>query len=158
MLLLALAMLTFWDSQYLPQGSQCGSWEDSICQVIRKDALEEMTWMLASGGQIVFLGIWIMSRRTGQRLENISFDAMANQKRIQLEAIEQMIYRQGEDFRKLIKTDNWSKAMDKMELLYEDHGEESIEGLSLVRRTEASMEMLMGLEDGTKLNKLLSLS
>ena len=31
-----------------------------------------------------------------------------------------------------------------MELLYEDHGEESIEGLSLVRRTEASMEMLMG--------------
>ena len=69
---------------------------------------------------------------------------MANQKRIQLEAIEQMIYRQGEDFRELIKTDNWSKAMDKMELLYEDHGEESIEGLSLVRRTEASMEMLMG--------------
>lgn len=144
MLLLALAMLTFWDSQYLPQGSQCGSWEDSICQVIRKDALEEMTWMLASGGQVVFLGIWIMSRRTGQRLDDISFDAMANQKRIQLEAIEQMIYRQGEDFRQLIKTDNWSKAMEKMELLYEDHGEESIEGLSLVRRTEASMEMLMG--------------
>ena len=103
-----------------------------------------MTWMLASGGQVVFLGIWVMSRRTGQRLDNISFDAMANQKRIQLEAIEQMIYRQGEDFRELIKTDNWSKAMDKMELLYEDHGEESIEGLSLVRRTEASMEMLMG--------------
>ena len=63
--------------------------------------------------------------------------------RIQLEAIEQMIYRQGEDFRELIKTDNWSKAMDKMELLYEDHVR-SIEGLSLVRRTEASMEMLMG--------------
>ena len=57
MLLLALAMLTFWDSQYLPQGAECGSWQDSICQVIRKDALEEMTWMLASGGQVVFLGI-----------------------------------------------------------------------------------------------------
>ena len=144
MLLLALAMLTFWDSQYLPQGSQCGSWEDSICQIIRKDALEEMTWMLASGGQVIFLGIWIMSRRTGQHLDDISFDAMANQKRIELEAIEKMIYRQGEDFRDLIKSDNWSKAMEKMELLYEDHGEESIEGLSLVRRTEASMEMLMG--------------
>ena len=144
MLLLALAMLTFWDSQYLPQGSQCGSWEDSICQIIRKDALEEMTWMLASGGQVIFLMIWILSRRTGQHLDDISFDAMANQKRIELEAIEKMIYRQGEDFRDLIKSDNWSKAMEKMELLYEDHGEESIEGLSLVRRTEASMEMLMG--------------
>jgi len=145
MLLLALAMLTFWDSQYLPQGAECGSWQDSVCQVIRKNALEELTWMLASGGQIVFLGIWVMSRRTGQRLDDISFDAMANQKRIQLEAIENMIYRKGEDFRDLIASDNWSKAMAKMELLYEDHGEESIEGLSLVRRTEASMEMLMAL-------------
>ena len=74
-------MLTFWDSQYLPQGAQCGSWEESICQVIRKDALEEMTWMLASGGQVVFLAIWVMSRRTGQRLDDISFDAMANQEK-----------------------------------------------------------------------------
>ena len=145
MLLLALAMLTFWDSQYLPQGAECGTWQDSVCEVIRKDALEEMTWMLASGGQIVFLGIWILSRRTGQRLDDITFDAMANQKRLELEAIEKMIYRKGADFRDLIASDNWSNAMEKMELLYEDHGEESIEGLSLVRRTEASMEMLMGL-------------
>ena len=145
MLLLALAMLTFWDSQYLPQGAECGSWQDSICQVIRKDALEEMTWMLASGGQVVFLGIWLLSRRTGQRLDDISFDAMANQKRVELEAIEKMIYRKGDEISDLIISDNWSKAMEKMELLYEDHGEESIEGLSLVRRTEASMEMLMGL-------------
>jgi len=145
MLLLALAMLTFWDSQYLPQGAECGAWEDSICQILSKNALEEMTWMLASGGQIVFLGIWIMSRRTGQRLEDITFDAMANENRIQLEALEGMIYRKGEAFTDLIAADEWSKAMDKMELLYEDHGEESIEGLSLVRRTEASMELLMGI-------------
>ena len=104
-----------------------------------------MTWMLASGGQVVFLGIWLLSRRTGQRLEDISFDAMANQKRVELEAIEKMIYRKGDEISDLIISDNWSKAMEKMELLYEDHGEESIEGLSLVRRTEASMEMLMGL-------------
>jgi len=145
MLLLALAMLTFWDSQYLPQGSECGTWEDSICQVVSKNALEELTWMLAAGGQVVFLGIWLMSRRTGQRLEDITFDATANQKRIQLEAIEEMIYRKGEAFTDLIAADEWSKAIAKMELLYEDHGEESIEGLSLVRRTEASMELLMGL-------------
>ncbi len=145
MLLLALAMLTFWDSQYLPQGAECGTWEDSICQIVSKNALEELTWMLAAGGQVVFLGIWIMSRRTGQRLDDITFDATANQKRIQLEAIEEMIYRKGEAFTDLIAADEWSKAIAKMELLYEDHGEESIEGLSLVRRTEASMELLMGL-------------
>ena len=73
--------------------------------------------MLASGGQVVFLGIWALSRRTGQHLDDISFDAMANQNRIQLEAIEQMIYRKGEDFRDLISSDNWTKAMEKMELL-----------------------------------------
>lgn len=145
MLLLALAMLTFWDSQYLPQGSECGTWKDSVCQVLRKDALEELTWMLASGGQVVFLGIWLLSRRTGQRLEDISFDAMANEKRIELESLEKMIYRKEEDFRVLLSKDEWSKAMEKMELLYVDHGEDSIEGLSLVRRTEASMEMLMAL-------------
>ncbi|MAV03656.1 MAG: hypothetical protein CBE39_03355 [Euryarchaeota archaeon TMED279] len=78
-------------------------------------------------------------------MEDITFDATANQKRIQLEAIEEMIYRKGEAFTDLIAADEWSKAIAKMELLYEDHGEESIEGLSLVRRTEASMELLMGL-------------
>ena len=145
MLLLALAMLTFWDSQYLPQGQQCGSWQDSICQVLKKDALEELTWMLASGGQVVFLGIWVLSRRTGQKLSDVSFDAMADQRRVELKAIENMIYREGKDFRTLISSDKWSEAMEKMELLYEDHGEEAIQGLSLVRRTEASMEMLMGL-------------
>ena len=116
MLLLALAMLTFWDSQYLPQGAECGTWEDSICQVVSKNALEELTWMLAAGGQVVFLGIWVMSRRTGQRLEDITFDATANQKRIQLEAIEEMIYRKGEAFTDLIAADEWSKAIAKMEL------------------------------------------
>ena len=145
MLLLALAMLTFWDSQYLPQGAECGNWQNSVCQIIRKDALEEMTWMLASGGQVVFLGIWIMSRRTGQRLDDITFDAMANENRIELEAIEGMIYRKGKAFTDLLAADEWSKAIEKMELLYEDHGEDSIEGLSLVRRTEASMELLMGI-------------
>ena len=145
MLLLALAMLTFWDSQYLPQGAECGTWQDSICQIVRKNALEELTWMLASGGQITFLGIWLLSRRTGQHLDDITFDAMANQNRIQLEAIEGMIYRKGEAFSDLIAADEWSKAMDKMDLLHEDHGEEMIEGLSLVRRTEANMELLMGL-------------
>jgi len=145
MLLLALAMLTFWDSQYLPQGSECGSWQDSICGVLRKDALEELTWMLAAGGQVVFLGIWALSRRTGQRLGDVTFDAMASQNRSRLEAIQSIIYREGETITKAIIKDEWSTALDKMERLYEDHGEEGIEGLSLVKRTEASMILLTGL-------------
>ena len=145
MLLLALAMLTFWDSQYLPQGAECGTWQDSVCGVLRKNALEELTWMLAAGGQIVFLGIWIMSRRTGQRLGDVTFDAMANQNRTKLEAMEKIIYREDEAIAKLITNDDWSTALEKMERLYEDHGEEGIEGLSLVKRTEASMILLTGM-------------
>ena len=145
MLLLALAMLTFWDSQYLPQGAECGTWEDSICGVLSKNALEELTWMLAAGGQIVFLGIWALSRRTGQHLGDVSFDAMASQNRIKLEAMESMIYREDEATAKLIKNDDWSTALEKMERLYEDHGEEAVEGLALVKRTEASMILLTGL-------------
>ena len=145
MLLLALAMLTFWDSQYLPQGAECRSWENSVCKIIRKDSLEELTWMLSSGGQIVFLGIWMLSRRTGQRLEDITFDATADQNREKLESLEKLIYRQEEPFMTLIAADQWSKALERMERLYDDHGEESMEGLYLARRTEASMELLAGL-------------
>lgn len=145
MLLLALAMLTFWDSFYLPQGPECNTWENSICKIIRKDSLEELTWMLSSGGQIVFLGIWMLSRRTGQHLEDITFDATADQNREKLESMEKLIYRQEEPFLTLIAADRWSKALERMERLYDDHGEESMEGLYLARRTEASMELLSGL-------------
>jgi hypothetical protein len=145
MLLLALAMMTFWDSQFLPRPEQCGTWQNTVCGFVRKDALEEMTWMLASGGQIVFLVIWVMSRRTGQKLSDIQFDATANENRIKLEGIENLIYRQRRNFTTMVANDQWSKALQRMEKLYEDHGEESIEGLSLVKRTEASMELLSGL-------------
>ena len=46
MLLLALAMITFWDSSFLPQGAACGSWEKQYLYRFAKDALEELTWML----------------------------------------------------------------------------------------------------------------
>ena len=145
MLLLALAMLTFWDSAYLPQGSDCKSWEDTICNVMKKDSLEELTWMLSSGGQVVFLWIWMLSRRTGQHLEDVTFDATAGQNRAKLEGMEKLIYRQEEPFTTLMAADQWSKALERMERLYDDHGEESMEGLYLARRTQASMELLAGL-------------
>ena len=61
MLLLALAMITFWDSSFLPQGDACGAWENNICSVLQKDSLEELTWMLSSGGQVAFVVIWARS-------------------------------------------------------------------------------------------------
>ena len=84
-----------------------------VCGVLSKNALEELTWMLAAGGQIVFLGIWALSRRTGQHLGDVSFDAMASQNRIKLEAMESMIYREDEATAKLIKNDDWSTALEK---------------------------------------------
>ena len=62
MLLLGLAMITFWDSSFLPQGAACGSWENNLCAIIQKDALEELTWMLSSGGQVAFIVIWARSQ------------------------------------------------------------------------------------------------
>ena len=48
MLLLALAMITFWDSSFLPQGAACGDWETTLCTYVEKDAMEELTgcWLL----------------------------------------------------------------------------------------------------------------
>ena len=36
MLLLALAMITFWDSSFLPQGAQCGEWEVTSVRSLKK--------------------------------------------------------------------------------------------------------------------------
>ena len=75
MLLLALAMITFWDSSFLPQAEACGAWEESVCSVLQKDMLEQLTWMLASGGQVAFLVVWAFSRRGSTKLSEITFDA-----------------------------------------------------------------------------------
>ena len=69
MLLLALAMITFWDSSFLPQGAQCGEWEANVCAVFEKDMLEQLTWMLASAGQVAFLVVWGLSHDRLDTLE-----------------------------------------------------------------------------------------
>ena len=48
---------------FLPQGDACGAWETSVCSVLEKDMLEQLTWMLASGGQVAFLVVWAFSKR-----------------------------------------------------------------------------------------------
>ena len=145
MLLLALAMLTFWDSTFLPKGSACGSWENSVCTIMQKDALEELTWMLASGGQIAFLYIWARSRKFNQSLDNIQIDAKVGEERAKMAAYEKAIFRKQEPFSTMVARDSWHRALIKLQALYEDPGEASVEGLTLSRRAEASMDLFAGL-------------
>ena len=60
-----IAMITFWDSSFFAKGAACGTWENNLCMVIPEDALEELTWMLSSGGQVAFVVIWARSRKIG---------------------------------------------------------------------------------------------
>jgi hypothetical protein len=140
MLLLALAMITFWDSSFLPQGEACGVWEDSICSVLMKDSLEELTWMLASGGQVAFIVIWVRSRRIGSRLEDISFDASVGEDRARMSQLEDVIYLKQKAIRSLIMDDDWDKALKRLDSVIEGHGEQ-LEGLDLLRKTDAMMEI-----------------
>ena len=144
MLLLALAMITFWDSSFLPQGAACGEWENTVCKVLEKDSLEELTWMLASGGQIAFLTIWARSRRIGLKLEDISFDAAVGENRERLSEMADLIYLKQKPFTELVAKDDWSKAMDRLDKVTEGHGEQ-LEGLNLARKTDAMMELYAGL-------------
>jgi len=140
MLLLALAMITFWDSSFLPQGAACGSWENNLCTVIQKDALEELTWMLSSGGQVAFVVIWARSRKIGSRLEDISFDASMGENRARMAQLEDVIYLKQKAIRKLVTEDSWDKALARIDTVIEGHGEQ-LEGLDLVRKTDAMMEI-----------------
>ncbi len=140
MLLLGLAMITFWDSSFLPQGAACGSWENNLCTIMEKDALEELTWMLSSGGQVAFVVIWARSRKIGSRLEDISFDASMGENRARMAQLEDVIYLKQKAIRKLITDDSWDKALKRIDAVIEGHGEQ-LEGLDLVRKTDAMMEI-----------------
>jgi hypothetical protein len=140
MLLLALAMITFWDSSFLPQGDQCGVWENSICNVMQKDSLEELTWMLASGGQVAFIVIWARSRKIGSSLEDISFDASMGEDRARMSQLEDVIYLKQKAIRKLVMEDEWDRALKRIDSVIEGHGEQ-LEGLDLLRKTDAMMEI-----------------
>ena len=140
MLLLALAMITFWDSSFLPQGDACGAWENNICSVLQKDSLEELTWMLSSGGQVAFVVIWARSRRIGSKLEDISFDASVGENRAKMAQLEDVIYLKQKAIRKLVSEDSWDKALKRIDTVMQGHGEQ-LEGLDLVRKTDAMMEI-----------------
>ena len=79
MLLVALAILTFWIRSTSPE-APVGRWEDTVYGG-GKDALEALTWMLASGGQVAFLVIWLRSWSIGNHIHEVSFDAGAGENR-----------------------------------------------------------------------------
>jgi hypothetical protein len=112
---------------------------------MQKDALEELTWMLASGGQIAFLYIWARSRKFNQSLDNIQIDAKVGEEREKMAAYEKAIFRKQEPFSTMVARDSWHRALIKLQALYEDPGEASVEGLTLSRRAEASMDLFAGL-------------
>ena len=144
MLLLALAMITFWDSSFLPQGEQCGAWEDTLCTVVTKDAMEELTWMLAAGGQIGFLFIWLTSLQVGSKLDDISFDASISEQRDMLTQMEDVIYLKQKPFTELVAKDAWTRAIEQFDDIL-NTTEDSMQGLDLLRETGARMQLYAGL-------------
>ena len=138
MLLLALAMITFWDSSFLPQGSACGSWEDSVCSVMEKDTLEQLTWMLASGGQIAFIAVWALSWRRSNRLDDFTFDSTMDEDRTRLRGISDMIYLKQRKVNELVASDDWQTALNRFES-HSMRNEEKLVGLDMVRQTQATM-------------------
>ena len=144
MLLLALAMITFWDSSFLPQGGACGNWENTLCTYVEKDAMEELTWMLASGGQICFLLIWLTSLQVGSKLDDITFDASISEQRQMLTQMEDMIYLKQRPFTELIAQDKWTRAIEHYDEIL-NPTESSTQGLDLLRQTGAKMQLFAGL-------------
>ena len=144
MLLLALAMITFWDSSFLPQGGACGNWENTLCIYVEKDAMEELTWMLASGGQICFLLIWLTSLQVGSKLDDITFDASISEQRQMLTQMEDMIYLKQRPFTELIAQDKWTRAIEHYDEIL-NPTEASTQGLDLLRQTGAKMQLFAGL-------------
>ena len=96
--------------------------------------------MLSSGGQVAFIVIWARSRKIGSRLEDISFDASVGENRARMAQLEDVIYLKQKAIRKLVTDDSWDRALKRIDAVIEGHGEQ-LEGLDLVRKTDAMMEI-----------------
>ena len=144
MLLLALAMVTFWDSSFLPQGEACGAWESSVCSVLEKDMLEQLTWMLASGGQVAFLLVWAVSRRRSTQLSEITFDASMDEDRTRLRGMSDMIYLKQRPTNELLGKDDWNTAIERFDDATMNR-EATLVGLDMIRHTQAKMLLHCGL-------------
>ncbi len=132
--LLFLALITFWDSSFLPGGATCGPWENSICAIIEKDAMEQLTWMLAAGGQISFLAVWLASRSMWENYNKTHFDATADTERTEMSAWEDVIFLQRTPLATLLANDDWNGIVKR----WQTHTS-GPEGLTTVRKAQDEM-------------------
>tara|TARA_B100001115_G_C15843854_1_gene424082 strand:+ start:688 stop:3267 length:2580 start_codon:yes stop_codon:yes gene_type:complete len=156
MFLLALAMMTFWDSAFLPQGSACGNLESNICSIATKNMLEELTWMMASAGQIIFLIVWLLSIGKFRKLNAMKFDAVDLNKRTELETLKTKIRVQEVNVIDLIRKEKMTEAFKKYEEMVEKKDNQSlIDKL----RSEITLSMISGNWESTETmsDKLLAL-
>jgi hypothetical protein len=116
-----------------------------VYTVVEKDALEALTWMLASGGQVAFLVIWLRSLSIGHRINEVSFDAGAGENRQQLESMEDVIFLRKGSWLPLLANDAWSKALERFDEAGPSIAEPSLHGIELSRRTMARMELFAAL-------------
>ncbi len=133
--LLFLAMITFWDSSFLPHGAGCGPWEGNLCTIVEKDAMEQLTWMLAAGGQLAFLVVWVMSRSMRETFNKTHFDASADSERTEMSAWEDVIFLQQTPLTTLLANDDWDAIIKR----WETHTSGPEEGLTTVRRAQDEM-------------------
>jgi hypothetical protein len=156
MFLLALAMMTFWDSTFLPQGEACGYLENNICSIATKNMLEELTWMMASAGQVIFLVVWLLSLGKLKQLNAMKFDAVDLSKRSELETLKSKIRVREVNVIDLIRKEKFSKAFEKYEEMLEKSDNQS---LIAKLRSEITLSMISGHWESTEnlSDKLLAL-
>ena len=110
---IALAMMTFWDSTFLPQNEDCGYLESNVFNNNKK-YLEELTWMMASAGQVIFLFVWLISIGKFKKLNAMNFDAVDLSKRSELETLKKKIRVQDVDNSDLIRKERMTRAFQKI--------------------------------------------
>ncbi|MBJ23565.1 MAG: hypothetical protein CMB64_02730 [Euryarchaeota archaeon] len=156
MFLLALAMMTFWDSTFLPQGAACGYLETNVCSIATKNMLEELTWMMASAGQIIFLIVWVLSIGKLRKLNAMKFDAVDLTKRTELETLKTKIRVQEVNVIDLIRKDKFTEAFNRYEEMLEKKDNQS---LIAKLRSEITLSMISGNWESTETmsDKLLAL-
>ena len=147
--LLFLALITFWDSTFLPQGAACGPWENSVCLIFEKDAMEKLTWMMAAGGQLAFLGVWLMSRDMKETLDKTYFDASAGSERSEMAAWEDVIFLQQTPLNKLVAEGDWQTIITRWESQDQGPG-----GLALVRKAKDEMLLMATIGNWDKAEQL----
>ena len=156
MFLLALAMMTFWDSTFLPQNEDCGYLESNVCSIATKNMLEELTWMMASAGQVIFLFVWLISIGKFKKLNAMNFDAVDLSKRSELETLKRKIRVQDVNVIDLIRKERMTRAFQKYDDILENKDSQTI---TAKLRSEITLSMIAGHWDLTETlsDKLLAL-